>query len=126
MALAHDPAETVRVLISGASGLIGTPLKERLRIRGHDVHVLVRREPHDATEHRFDPETGGIDQGIIDHVDAVINYSATLSVGAPPTAFPRARIAVRSGVGFDNIEFAEHAATPLTSVNYAIELVTFH
>ncbi|MHA6298577.1 substrate-binding domain-containing protein [Devosia sp. CAU 1758] len=27
-------------------------------------------------------------------------------------------------VGFDNIEFAEHAATPLTSVNYQIKLVT--
>lgn len=27
-------------------------------------------------------------------------------------------------VGFDNIEFAEHAATPLTSVNYEIKLVT--
>lgn len=27
-------------------------------------------------------------------------------------------------VGFDNIEFAEHAATPLTSVNYEIELIT--
>ncbi|HWA18328.1 MAG TPA: LacI family DNA-binding transcriptional regulator [Devosia sp.] len=26
--------------------------------------------------------------------------------------------------GFDNIEFAEHAATPLTSVNYEIKLVT--
>lgn len=27
-------------------------------------------------------------------------------------------------VGFDNIEFAEHASTPLTSVNYEIKLVT--
>ncbi len=27
-------------------------------------------------------------------------------------------------VGFDNIEFAEHAATPLTSVNYEIRLIT--
>lgn len=27
-------------------------------------------------------------------------------------------------VGFDNIEFAEHAATPLTSVNYEIKLIT--
>jgi LacI family transcriptional regulator len=27
-------------------------------------------------------------------------------------------------VGFDNIEFAEHAATPLTSVNYETQLVT--
>lgn len=91
MALAHDPAETVRVLISGASGLIGTPLKERLRIRGHDVHVLVRREPHDATEHRFDPATGGIDQGIVDHVDAVINLSGASIAKLPwTTAHKRA------------------------------------
>jgi LacI family transcriptional regulator len=26
--------------------------------------------------------------------------------------------------GFDNIEFAEYAAVPLTSVNYAVEAVT--
>lgn len=27
-------------------------------------------------------------------------------------------------VGFDNIEFAEHAATPISSVNYAVDVVT--
>jgi LacI family transcriptional regulator len=27
-------------------------------------------------------------------------------------------------IGFDNIEFAEHAATPISSVNYAVETVT--
>jgi len=27
-------------------------------------------------------------------------------------------------IGFDNIEFAEHAATPISSVNYAVEMVT--
>jgi LacI family transcriptional regulator len=27
-------------------------------------------------------------------------------------------------IGFDNIEFAEHAATPISSVNYEIEMVT--
>jgi LacI family transcriptional regulator len=27
-------------------------------------------------------------------------------------------------MGFDNIEFAEHAATPLSSVNYEVDMVT--
>jgi LacI family transcriptional regulator len=27
-------------------------------------------------------------------------------------------------IGFDNIEFAEHAATPISSVNYAVDIVT--
>lgn len=27
-------------------------------------------------------------------------------------------------IGFDNIEFAEHAATPISSVNYAVDMVT--
>jgi len=86
MALPQNPAETLRVLVSGASGLIGTPLLERLRSRGHDVHVLVRREPHDATEHRFDPATGQIDQGIVDHVDVVINLSGASIAKLPWTA----------------------------------------
>jgi D-3-phosphoglycerate dehydrogenase/C-terminal binding protein len=36
--------------------------------------------------------------------DAVVNYSATQLVGAKPTDFARARIAVRAGVGFDNLD----------------------
>ena len=27
-------------------------------------------------------------------------------------------------VGFDNIEFAEHAATPISSIDYAVDRVT--
>ena len=36
--------------------------------------------------------------------DAVINYSGVANLSAKPDAFPRARIAVRHGVGFDNID----------------------
>lgn len=36
--------------------------------------------------------------------DAVINYSATQHVGAKPADFARARVAVRAGVGFDNLD----------------------
>lgn len=36
--------------------------------------------------------------------DAVINYSATQHVGASPADFARVKIAVRAGVGFDNLD----------------------
>ena len=49
-------------------------------------------------------KAAALDPAICRDVDAVINYSPTLNVAAPPEAFPKARIAVRSGVGFDNID----------------------
>lgn len=75
MALSSTPAKTLRVLISGASGLIGTPLVQTLRSRGHEVHSLVRKRPTDASEHQWDPSNGHVDQDLIDYVDAVINLS---------------------------------------------------
>jgi D-3-phosphoglycerate dehydrogenase/C-terminal binding protein len=38
--------------------------------------------------------------------DAVINYSATQHVGARPDEFAKAKVAVRAGVGFDNLDLA--------------------
>lgn len=38
--------------------------------------------------------------------DAVVNYSATQFVGARPTDFSRVKVAVRAGVGFDNLDLA--------------------
>lgn len=38
--------------------------------------------------------------------DAVINYSATQHVGARPADFAKAKVAVRAGVGFDNLDLA--------------------
>lgn len=49
--------------------------------------------------------------------DAVINYSPTLPVTAPPFAFPNARIAVRSGVGFDNLDLAGWGARGIPACN---------
>lgn len=76
-------AEQRRILISGASGMIGTPLCRALTEAGHTVHTLVRREPRDPREHRWNPETGVIESGIIDHVDVVINLSGA-SIGKIP------------------------------------------
>jgi uncharacterized protein (TIGR01777 family) len=63
----------MRVLIAGASGLIGSALGERLRREGHDVRTLVRRETRAAAEHRWDPPAGTIASGAFDGVDAVVN-----------------------------------------------------
>ncbi len=70
----------LRVLVSGASGLIGTELTEQLRIAGHTPLALVRREPNGDDESRWDPQAGEIDTGFVGSADAVVNLSgASLS-----------------------------------------------
>lgn len=82
----------LRVLIAGASGMIGTPLTVALREQGHAVHTLVRRNPEDPTEHRWSPDTGEIEGGIVDHVDVVVNLSGASIASIPWTKARRKRI----------------------------------
>ncbi|SFW90712.1 TIGR01777 family oxidoreductase [Amycolatopsis australiensis] len=63
----------MRVLIAGASGLIGSALAGRLRREGHEVRTLVRREARAATEFRWDPPSGTITAGAFEGADAVVN-----------------------------------------------------
>jgi uncharacterized protein len=79
----RDDAKRLRILLSGASGMIGTPLQALLRTQGHAVHTLVRRAPSDATEHYWNPATGDIEAGILDHTDVVVNLSGA-SIGRIP------------------------------------------
>jgi D-3-phosphoglycerate dehydrogenase/C-terminal binding protein len=58
-----------------------------------------------------------LDPDVAKTVDAVINYSPSLNVPLPPTAFPNARIAVRSGVGFDNIDTVGWGARNIPACN---------
>ena len=66
---------SLRVLVSGASGFIGSQLRSRLRADGHEVHSLVRRPAEAAEEHVWDPAAGKLNVALIDSVDAVINLS---------------------------------------------------
>jgi uncharacterized protein (TIGR01777 family) len=65
----------VKVVVSGASGLIGTALVPALRASGHDVVRLVRREPTAADEVRWDPAAGQLDATQLAGVDAIVNVS---------------------------------------------------
>lgn len=72
-----------RILLAGASGMVGTPLRRSLVEAGHIVHTLVRRTPQGPSEHQWNPDAGTIDSGIIDHIDVVINLSGA-SIGKIP------------------------------------------
>ena len=65
----------MRVVIAGSSGLIGTALVEDLRLAGHEVLRLVRREPKAASEVKWDPNTGEIDLTALTGVEVMINLA---------------------------------------------------
>ncbi len=65
----------MRVVVSGASGLIGTALRQRLVTSGHEVVQLVRRTPTDDSQVRWDPDAGELDVDALGDVDAAVNLS---------------------------------------------------
>jgi uncharacterized protein (TIGR01777 family) len=73
----------MRVLISGASGLVGTELTRQLGAAGHTVVRLVRRPARSAAEVRWDPATLNLDPAAFDGIDAVVNLSGA-SIGRLP------------------------------------------
>lgn len=64
----------MRIVLSGASGLIGQALKTRLAADGHETVVLVRRTPG-PREARWDPAAGSIDGDALDGADAVVHLA---------------------------------------------------
>lgn len=65
---------SMRVLISGSSGLIGSALTRRLGQLGHEVRSLVRR-PARAGEVTWDPARGSLDPLAFEGCTAVVNLS---------------------------------------------------
>ena len=64
-----------RILLTGASGLIGSRLIAALEARGDEVVQLVRSEPTDNHQFQWDPYAGTIDDRALKGLDAVINLS---------------------------------------------------
>ncbi len=64
----------LRVLLAGASGLLGTQLAALLSVGGHEVVRLVRRKPAEG-EVQWNPAAGTIDSTAIEGFDAVISLS---------------------------------------------------
>lgn len=65
----------MRVVVAGASGLIGSALRAHLTSQGHDVVQLVRRPPTSASEIQWAPERRELGAGTLDGADVVVNLS---------------------------------------------------
>ncbi len=75
----------MRVLVSGASGFIGTEVCRQLEADGHAVLSLVRRTPRTATEYEWSPAEQTINQQAIESADAVINLAGATTGRLPWT-----------------------------------------
>jgi uncharacterized protein (TIGR01777 family) len=64
----------MRVIISGASGLIGTALSAHLTSHGHEVVRLVRRAAS-VGEVQWDPSAGRLDADALSGADAVVHLA---------------------------------------------------
>lgn len=64
-----------RILVAGASGLIGTALVDHLEAAGHEVKRLVRRKPESMDEYEWDPYAGTIDDRALKGIDAAVGLS---------------------------------------------------
>ena len=91
MASSSEPGSPrLHVVVSGASGLIGSALLSRLTGRGHRVSRLVRRSAG-AGEISWDPSRGVLDPADLEGVDAVVHLAGE-NVGARWTAARKQRI----------------------------------
>lgn len=74
---------TGRIVISGASGLIGSALADSLRADGVEVTTLVRRAPHSEDEAQWEPGESPLDPEVLAGAEAVVALGGA-SVGRLP------------------------------------------
>lgn len=75
----------MRVLISGASGLVGTELIRQLKARGDEPVRLVRRPAVSSDELEWDPTTLRLDAAALETIDAVVNLAGATTGKLPWT-----------------------------------------
>lgn len=75
----------MRVLISGASGLVGTELQEQLLALGHTPVVLVRGKATQENQVHWNPTTGELDHKVMENIDAVVNMAGATTGKLPWT-----------------------------------------
>lgn len=65
-----------KIVLSGASGLVGSLLTAFFTTGGHTLTTLVRRQPEPRSNQvRWDPETGDIDAAALEGMDAFVHLS---------------------------------------------------
>ena len=75
----------MRVLISGASGLVGTEVIAQLKQAGHEPIRLVRRKAKASDELEWNPSAGYLPEGSLENIDAVVNLAGATTGKIPWT-----------------------------------------
>src|SRR5688572_25977172 len=63
------------IAITGSTGLVGNALIEGLQADGHSAHRVVRGQPRNSSDIRWDPSAGMIDAAGFADVDAVVHLA---------------------------------------------------
>lgn len=83
---------TLRVLIAGGTGTIGSAVATRLRAGGHEVHLLSRTPSSDANTHQWAPGVEPLDLDPLGKLDAIINLAGATVANLPWTSSRKAEI----------------------------------
>ena len=86
-----------RILIAGASGMVGRALVPLLETQGHEVVRLVRRRTEEPDTVYWNPATGEVDAAKLGAVDAVVNLAGE-NVGAGRWTAARRAAILRSRI----------------------------
>ena len=82
----------MKILISGASGLIGSALKTALSTRGDRVLSLTRRNARNNSEITWDPSSNTLDSAHLTNIDGVIHLAGENIASRRWTSAQKARI----------------------------------
>jgi uncharacterized protein (TIGR01777 family) len=75
-----------QVLLAGATGFLGTHLRQALLGRGHAVTSLTRAPARGADQSTWDPYAGTLDPAVVEAADVVVNLAGSPTLGNPHSA----------------------------------------
>lgn len=91
--LSLEERAPMKILITGATGLVGRELTSFLTTGGHEVSRLVRGKPSGTNDIRWDPAAQTIDASRLEGLDGVVHLAGENIAGARWTAAVKERLA---------------------------------
>lgn len=65
----------MHILVTGATGLVGSKLLPLLQADGHEVSTLTRRSSRSPSERTWNPDSGSLPAATLDGIDAIIHLA---------------------------------------------------